>query len=167
MRRSMTFVLSQIYEGGVIMGSDSSETSFDVDGKPAFSEVDKTLYYPEINIGISTWGDAVVEGEGINEWLNRMIADFTKDHDGDHVLEKITYFLADKLDEAFGLNKKDKNESVHMGLHISGYNWTSQDALPGILTPRRRCFLFPKVRHFFYVTECTKSLPSCGPPCPA
>ena len=49
----MTFVLSEISRLGVIMGSDSSETRTD-GASEDFVEVEKTLYFPTLNIGVST-----------------------------------------------------------------------------------------------------------------
>ena len=72
----MTFVLSEINKDGIIMASDSSETHTNNAGSMKFLEVDKTLYFKSLNIGISTWGHAEVGNQGINEWLNDSMADF-------------------------------------------------------------------------------------------
>ena len=73
----MTFVLSQIDKNGIIMASDSSETHTNkITGFRKYVEVDKTLYFDEINVGISTWGDAEVGNQGINDWINQSVADF-------------------------------------------------------------------------------------------
>ena len=129
----MTFVLSQINKDGVIMASDSSETrTNERTGVQEFVEVDKTLYFDEINIGISTWGDAEVGNQGINEWLNQSVAEFESQFQSEAILQEITSFFAKKLDNAFGLDGKKVNPSLHMGLHIAGYNSTTEKVLPGI-----------------------------------
>lgn len=129
----MTFVLSQIDSDGIIMASDSSETHINnMTGDRKFVEVEKTIYFKEINIGISTWGDAEVNNQGINDWLEKTVTDFKSLDHGDNILEEITYFLATKLDNEFSLDGKKKNNSVHMGLHVAGYNSISEKTLPGI-----------------------------------
>ena len=129
----MTFVLSRINRYGIIMASDSSETHTDTKTDiRKFVEVDKTLYFDGINIGISTWGDAEVGNQGINKWLNQAVADFKLHFQGKNILQEITSFLAKKLDKAFGLDGKKVNSSLHMGLHVAGYNSTIENALPGI-----------------------------------
>ena len=129
----MTFVLSQINQDGIIMASDSSETHTDKrTGVRKFVEVDKTLYFDEINIGISTWGDAEVGNHGINEWLDQAVADFKSHSQSENILQEITLFLAKRLDKAFGLDGKKVNSSLHMGLHVAGYNSILKNALPGI-----------------------------------
>jgi hypothetical protein len=128
----MTFVLSQINKDGIIMASDSSETREYPNGRKEFLEVDKTLYFDEINIGISTWGDAEVDNQGINEWLNQAVADFKSYFQGKNILQEITLFLAKKLDKAFLLDGKKVNSSIHMGLHVAGYNSNLENVLPGI-----------------------------------
>ena len=128
----MTFVLSQINKDGITMASDSSETCEYPDGRQEFCEVDKTLYFPSINAGISTWGSAQVGDQGINEWLEAAISEFVKSRSSVQHLEKITKFLAGKLDKAFGIDGNKQNKEIHMGLHIAGFNSASKNTLPGI-----------------------------------
>ena len=54
----MSFVLSEINHDNVVMASDSSETREYPDGRVDFADVDKTLYFGQLNIGISTWGES-------------------------------------------------------------------------------------------------------------
>ena len=64
----MTFILSEINHEGILMASDSSETRKDTKtGVETFHKAIKTLYFSALNIGISTWGDANVGTEGIND----------------------------------------------------------------------------------------------------
>ena len=114
------------------MASDSSETFEYSDGRQEFCEVDKTLYFQSINIGISTWGHAQVGDQGINEWLEDAISEFVKLQILKQNLEKVTAFLASKLNKAFGLDGYKQNLETHMGLHIAGFNSTSKNALAGI-----------------------------------
>jgi hypothetical protein len=100
------------------MASDSSETCDHPDGRQEFCEVDKTLYFPSVNMGISTWGHAQVGDQGINEWLEAAMSEFVKLRNSEQSLEKIAAFLANKLDKAFGLDGNKKNIEIHMGLHI-------------------------------------------------
>ncbi|MBW2740634.1 MAG: hypothetical protein JRE64_17730 [Deltaproteobacteria bacterium] len=114
------------------MASDSSETHIDSAGRSQFVEVEKTLYFKTINVGISTWGDAEVGNQGINEWLFQTISYFSAQNKSPKVLEQVTNFLAKRLDVAFGLDGKIVNSSLHMGLHVAGYNSPAENAAPGI-----------------------------------
>lgn len=140
----MTFILSQINHDRIIMASDSSETRMDPDGTVSFAEVDKTLYSKEINIGISTWGDAEVGNQGINEWLKQALADFRAQSKPNQILKQITHFLAKRLDDSFGLNDTADNSLLHMGLHVAGYNFDSGNVSPGIC----HVFIAPGMRRF-------------------
>jgi hypothetical protein len=60
------------------------------------------------------------------------MADFEKQRKSYKVLEEVTNFLAKKLDDAFGLNGSTLNRSVHMGLHVAGYNSLPEETAPGI-----------------------------------
>jgi hypothetical protein len=129
------------------MASDSSETQTDIDGQEQFVEVDKTLYFKPLNIGISTWGKADIPParENINTWLHKMIEEFIilNPDSFNHALVKLTKFLALKLDQAFTLKKTVQNNQLSMGLHIAGYNST-ESTLPGIchvyIEPGRNTF---------------------------
>ena len=151
----MTFVLSQINDDGILMASDSSETHIDSAGSMEFIEVDKTLYFKELNIGISTWGDAEVGDQGINEWLEYSMADFERQRKAYNVLEEATHFLAKELDDAFGLDGSTLNSSLHMGLHIAGYNSLPEHTAPGI------CHVF--IEPGFYRFDPQKTM-LCLPP---
>lgn len=140
----MSFILSQINKDGIIMASDSSETHINSAGNQIFVEVDKTLYFDDVNIGISTWGDAQVGDQGINDWLNQALSDFKTPDNARQMLENITSFLANRLNKEFGLDGTTPNRSIHMGLHIAGYNSSSKGALPGIC----HVFIEPGFRKF-------------------
>jgi hypothetical protein len=128
----MTFILSEVNHDAIFMASDSSETWIDSSGNEKFVEVDKTLYFPEINIGISTWGDAEVLGQGLNDWLKQAVLDFAQHKKSDQVLADFTAFLSERLDKALGLDGTTPNSEYHMGLHIAGYNSSSDQTPPGI-----------------------------------
>jgi len=114
------------------MASDSSETWTDSSGVQTFQEVDKTLYFPEINIGISTWGEAEVFDKSVNDWLQEAIADFAIIRQSDETLAELTTFLASRLDEEFGFDGNTRNPDLHMGFHVAGYNSSSASAPPGM-----------------------------------
>lgn len=117
----MTFVLSQISQNGIIMASDSSETWTDPDtGNKTYIEFDKTLYFSRLNVGVSTWGDAQVGEEEINEWLDRTIAKFNSQN-LDGLLRRLADYIASKLNDALKSGKMEDHEH-HMGLHIAGYD---------------------------------------------
>ena len=150
----MTFVLSQINKDGITMASDSSETCEYADGRQEFVEVDKTLYFQSINIGISTWGHAQVGDQGINDWLEDVISEFVNFQSSKQNLENVTAFLASKLNKAFGLDGNKPNLETHMGLHIAGFNSTSKNTLPGI------CHVFIKPGYYTFDPQLTAlSLP--------
>lgn len=141
----MTFILSQINNDGIFMASDSSETLIDpATGHETYVEVDKTIYFDQLNIGISTWGDAQVGGMSINDWLVQTLNGFTTMNKTERLLHEIISFLAKQLDTAFGFDGTTINKSVHMGLHVAGYNKISKDALPGIC----HVFIKPGSRQF-------------------
>jgi hypothetical protein len=125
----MTFLLSEITHTGIIMASDSSETR-STHGHDAFVEVEKTLYFAPLNVGISTWGRATVGSLGINEWLQTQVELFITLNKRDELLVELSTFLARQLDEAFHFDGSTRNGSVRMGLHIAGYNASTSDA-PG------------------------------------
>ena len=140
------------------MASDSSETHTDSSGIMKFVEVDKTLHFKSLNIGISTWGDAEVNNQDINEWLNLSMNSFEQEQKSNNVLEQVVDFLSKKLDEAFGLDGTAPNHSIHMGLHIAGYNSFPENRTPGI------CHVF--IQPGFYKFDPQKtmlSLPSYVP----
>jgi len=139
------------------MASDSSETYEYPDGRQEFCEVDKTLYFQSINMGISTWGNAQVGDQGINEWLEVAISEFVKLRSSEQNLETITAFLASKLNKAFGLDGNKQNIETHMGLHIAGFNSTSKNTFPGI------CHVFIEPGFYKFDPQLTVlSLPNKG-----
>jgi hypothetical protein len=125
----MTFILTELSDLGIIMAADSSETVTDSNCEQ-FQECNKIIYFPELNIGISTWGDAIVENKGINDWLNEKIKEFKSDKNGSNLknkyLEDVSNFIAEKLNIAF-----PKGESV-LGLHITGFSRHNSEFRPGI-----------------------------------
>lgn len=125
----MTFLLSEINHRGVIMASDSSERYRDLGGKERFREVEKTLYFGPLNIGVSTWGDAEVDSVGINQWLKCSIREFLKLKrvNTNRALAAVTTFLSEKLNRECHINGRN-----HMGLHIAGYNSDKKGVSPGI-----------------------------------
>jgi hypothetical protein len=132
----MTFVLSEINHEGVVMASDSSQTILDNATKKitGFVEKEKTFYFKGLNIGLSSWGLAQVGAQDIGIWLEGPVKEFmeTVNQTGNSDrLAAFTNFLARQLDEAFKLDGKKENDSLHMGLHICGYN-SSTDKSPGM-----------------------------------
>jgi hypothetical protein len=127
----MTFLLSEINHFGIVMASDSSETRT-AHGKSTFTEVEKTHYFSKLNVGISTWGHAIIDGQGIgiDEWLRETVEEFTHLGNTDGILSGLTSHLAVRLDEAFYLNGSNRSK-IRMGLHIAGYDSSTSDA-PGI-----------------------------------
>jgi hypothetical protein len=119
----MTFVLSEISRLGVIMGSDSSETRTD-GASEDFVEVEKTLYFPTLNIGVSTWGNAEVAGQDINSWLGTKANEYcrSKTVQINYELVAFTTYLAEELDKAFMLDGNPQKHSHHLGIHLGGYN---------------------------------------------
>jgi hypothetical protein len=91
----MTFILTEINHDGIIMAADSAETRT-ISGKEYVVEVDKTLYFPKINIGISTWGEAMIKNQGINEWFQETVNDFSPNSDIEGLLPNISTYLAQK-----------------------------------------------------------------------
>jgi hypothetical protein len=153
----MTFVLSEISKLGVIMGSDSSETRTDGTTEN-FVEVEKTLYFPKLNIGVSTWGDAEVAGQDINSWLIAKANEYcqSKTVQINHELVAFTTFLAQELDKAFNLDGTPTNHSHHLGIHLGGYN---DGQSPGLC----HTFIEPKSSRF----EGQHTLPSLPANIPA
>jgi hypothetical protein len=96
----MTFLLSEISHFGIIMASDSSETRTTL-GRTTFVDVEKTHHFPEINVGISTWGHATVGNQGIDEWLELEVGSFVRLERTDAILSDLTEHLAQKLNEPF------------------------------------------------------------------
>ena len=125
----MTFRITELSNFGIIMAADSSEST--CDGQ-SFEEVDKIIYFTRFNIGISTWGDAVVENKGINDWLKEKIDEFkgtkTEENIRNKYLEEVSEFLAKKLNEAF-----PNGDSV-LGLHIASYTYSKrhEEYRPGV-----------------------------------
>lgn len=125
----MTFLLSEINHDGVIMASDSSESIPKPSGEVDFAEVDKTLYFKELNIGISTWGKSWVGSQNVNEWLKDKIQEFviTKGIGPNQGLAEVTSFLANRLGQESRLKLEDD-----IGLHVAGYNTDGVGGEPGI-----------------------------------
>ncbi|MBU1298215.1 MAG: hypothetical protein KKF20_00655 [Bacteroidetes bacterium] len=119
----MTFVLSEITRLGVAMSSDSSET-IERGTKEEFREVAKTLYFPQLNIGVSTWGEAELNGIEINDWLQSKCKEYcqTKKVRINFELASFTTFLAEHFDAALGLPVADQEQTHHLGVHVAGYN---------------------------------------------
>jgi hypothetical protein len=153
----MTFLLSEINHDGVIMASDSSESIPKPSGEVDFAEIDKTLYFKELNIGISMWGKSWLGSHNVNEWLKDKIQEFvfTKSTGPNQALAEITNFLADKL------NKECKIDGTNdMGFHIAGYNSDNEGASPGIC----HVFIqpgFPKFHNQHIQLELPKDIPAC------
>jgi len=119
----MTFILTELSDFGIIMAADSSEIIID-EKSERFEENDKIIYFPELNIGISTWGDAVVENKDINAWLKKKIDEFKGTKNGQDIknkyLEEVSEFLARKLNKAF------PNRDSVLGLHMAGYTYSEK-----------------------------------------
>lgn len=128
----MTFILTELSDFGIIMAADSSETIGDKNGTN-FKEVDKIIYFPDFNIGISTWGDAIIENKDINSWLKEKIEEFKRNNAlqeplKNKYLRQISEYLANKLRAVF-----PNGESI-LGLHVSGFTYSEEekDYRPGI-----------------------------------
>jgi hypothetical protein len=126
----MTFLLSEISHFGIIMASDSSETRTSSQAT-TFVDVDKTHYFPDINVGISTWGYATVGNQSIDSWLTAEVNNFAQVKSSDEILSNLTKHLGQRLIEAFHLDGSRRNGHIRMGLHIAGYNSDTLDA-PGL-----------------------------------
>ena len=129
----MTFILTEISElDGIIMASDSSEIQHDGSTK----EVNKTLFFNKLNIGISTWGYAEIAGKDINDWLTENVGAYMStlgegNHTNEH-LDDLARFLRRKLyDYHKNLSGKKKKEFV-CGLHIAGYIRKGDVLLPAV-----------------------------------
>ncbi len=127
----MTFILTELSDFGIIMAADSSETRNN-NGEESFEEVDKIIYFPELNIGISTWGDALVAGKDINIWLKEIIKEFKQNKNvndfKNKLLSDISEHIAEKLNEIF------PNGEAVLGLHIAGYTYSVElkEYRPGV-----------------------------------
>ena len=147
----MTYLLSEINHIGIIMASDSSEARRCQTGELVFVEVDKTLYFKELNIGISTWGKSWVGSQNVNEWIKDKFQEFVflKKIGPNQALAELTKFLADCFNQK-GHLKLDED----MGLHVAGYNTDEAGAAPGI------CHVFKeKGSHLFEPQFTMLSLP--------
>lgn len=127
----MTFILTELSDFGIIMAADSSERSTKKIINHEFNECTKILYFPELNIGISTWGNAKISEININDWLTETIKDFkekNKDDLKNKCLERLSNFIAEKLNAVF------PNGEKVLGLHIAGYSFSRYDMenRPGI-----------------------------------
>jgi|GEM_PF-6532328 len=126
----MTFLLSNTISNRVFMAADSAETATYADGSRAIREIEKTLYFPKLNVGISTWGSAKIGNIGINEWLRDSLIEY---HDANDSLRltRLTNFLASRLDAEFGLPKRG-HSLAEMGLHIGGFETGEVNCPPGL-----------------------------------
>ena len=127
----MTFILTELSDFGIIMAADSSETRTD-NGKESFEEVDKIIYFPELNIGISTWGYALVDNKDINTWLKEIIDEFKQNKNGDDFKNKFLNEISEQI--AKKLNEEFPNGEAVLGLHIAGYTYSTEfkEYRPGI-----------------------------------
>lgn len=127
----MTFILTELSDFGIIMAADSSETRMQ-NGEESFEEVDKIIYFPDLNIGISTWGDAIVDNKDIDSWLKEAIGRFKQNKNDNNLKNKflsdISKHIAEKLNEIF------PNGEAVLGLHITGYTYSVElkEYRPGV-----------------------------------
>ncbi len=129
----MTLVLSEISDHGVIMASDSAETDPDSSRELCFKSAEKTLYFPKLNVGVSTWGESRIGGRSINTWISEAVRDFIAEQGENPMqcLETLTLFLSSRLDGEFRFDGLTRNSTIRMGLHIGGYN-SPDTSCPGL-----------------------------------
>ncbi len=139
------------------MSSDSSETQIKNDVEN-FVEVEKTLYLPKLNIAVSTWGDAMVENQGINPWLEARVIQYcqAKAVQINYELIDFTEFLCREFNRAFGFDGTPRLHDHHLGVHVGGYN---DGVHPGL------CHVFIEKNKPTF--EAQPTLPSLPPHVPA
>lgn len=109
-----TLVITKLSKFGVAMVADSAIT---YDGRRSFVGYQKLFPVPQINAGISIWGNLDINGTDADEWIKYFInKDVTKDIELSELAEK----LREKLDETFGDNLIEENN--RMGLHVAGFD---------------------------------------------
>lgn len=128
----MTFILTELSDFGIIMAADSSETVTDKTGR-RFQDCDKIIHFSDLNVGISTWGDAIVDNKNVNSWLEEKIKEFKQNkNNGNNLknkyLKEVAEVIAENLNIAF-----PNGESV-LGLHIAGFSYSQchGELRPGI-----------------------------------
>lgn len=144
----MTFVLSDIISNRVFMASDSAETITYSDGSQRIEDVEKSLYFPRLNVGISTWGNARVNNVNINLWLKETLSTYCDDT-REVRLSNLTSFLAGQLDREFGLPRLGRG-NFEMGLHIGGFESRDRACPPGL------CHVFINKNEKQFIAEFTR-----------
>lgn len=107
----MTLILTEVSKHGVVMAADSALTR--VDGR-SFYGAQKLLPIPQVNAGISIWGNYNIAGTCADVWTQNFI---TNDVNSSANLWDTANLLADKLNNAFGNVIQER-----MGFHLAGFD---------------------------------------------
>lgn len=114
----MTLILTEVSKYGVAMAADSALTS--ADGR-SFYGAQKLLPIPQLNAGISIWGNYNIANTYADVWTQNFI---TNDVNPNATLWDTANLLAEKLNNTFGTVIQER-----MGFHISGYD--TKDGIRG------------------------------------
>ncbi len=109
-----TLVITKLTRFGVTMVADSAIT---YDGRRSFVGYQKLFPVPQINAGISIWGNLDIKGTDADEWIKYFIKNYVTE---DIELSELAEKLRKKLNETFGNSLIEENN--RMGLHVAGFD---------------------------------------------
>jgi hypothetical protein len=114
----MTLIISEVSNYGIAMVGDSAITYSDIQNRErAKTGASKIQYSDAANIGFGVWGNALICGQQIDQWLH----DFIHDHvsEGSR-LDDIGDQLAENLRYGFRFDGRSWNQ-LKCGIHLAGY----------------------------------------------
>lgn len=115
----MTLVASEISRHGIVMVGDSAITCCDDNGIPcgAIGGAAKVHYSQVANVGFSLWGNADVNGQQLDEWVEDFIRAQIRSDIG---LENLGELLAEHLHQDLRRDGRPWDE-LKCGVHVAGY----------------------------------------------
>ncbi len=122
-RKHGTIVISDISNLGVAMVADTAIT---IDDR-SFVGFQKLFKVPQINAGISIWGNLNIRGTDADEWIRHFINNYIPE---DMNLSDMANRLKEKLNDTFrdrliNENRKMEEMGIHgacrMGMHVAGF----------------------------------------------
>jgi len=114
----MTLVVSEISRHGIIMIGDSAITN-SIGGLPVGvgDGAAKIHYSEKSNIGFAIWGNAVIQGKQMDEWVKGFIESITdEEKDIRSVGQKLTSEIRIELEK-----EKQPWSELIFGIHLAGY----------------------------------------------
>lgn len=110
----MTLILTEVSRHGVAMAADSALT---FSSGRSFYGAQKLLPIPQLNAGISIWGNYTIANKYADIWTQDFIANTVNSN---ATLWDTANLLAEKLNSAFGAVIQER-----MGFHIAGFDTKS------------------------------------------